>query len=492
MNTTSTRRVVIFGTCPLPWEPYPVAGPALRTFQLMRPLWEAGCEVLIIALRTPGVYPADVGDLCTTRPFERVEFCHADYKIFTQREWVRRKIESFRPDAIVGAGSLLPNFEAGRWAGLAPFWADVFGDPVSELQSKGGAYGHDSTRGDLHHVWNLLTAVLLRGDRFSTLSGPQRLALIGQLGLCGRLNAHTDGLDLVASIPCGVDERDEAAQAEPERMADEQRREAAGRLGLAEAFAAASADGGRPFILLWAGSYNTWIDEATLFSGVEQAMAADPHIVFVSAGGGTEGYNPEIYERFRRRVEASRYRSRFAMLGWRPIGEMPRYYALADVGLNVDRYTYEGVLGSRNRVVQFLKFGVPVLSTSLSEITTTLAARDLITTFPIGDARAFSETILRLSRHPAALTDQARRGRRFVLDEFGFEKTTQPLLAWVADPRRAPDNAAALAVTGALPGPPGSYTLDFQRLLDSERFMPWIREIEARANRPGLLRKLFR
>ena len=33
-----------------------MAGPALRTYQIARPLWEAGHRVMIITLRTAGVY----------------------------------------------------------------------------------------------------------------------------------------------------------------------------------------------------------------------------------------------------------------------------------------------------------------------------------------------------------------------------------------------------------------------------------------------------
>lgn len=468
---TASRRITIFGTCPLPWEDYPVAGPALRTFQLARPLWEAGHKILLIALRTPGIYPDGLEDLRVTKPFPGVEFCNADYDVFTKRDWVRQKVEAFKPDAIIGAGSLMPNFVASQCADVAPFWADIFGDPISELQSKGGAYGHEATRSDLHHVWNLLTATLLRGDRFSTLSEPQRLALIGELALCGRLNAHTDGADFVVSIPCGVDERDEAGQVKPPSLKDDERRAAAERLGFAEAFDAAAKGGARPFILLWAGSYNTWIDEETLFAGVERAMAADPRVIFLSVGGGTAGYNPKIYEQFLRRVQASKFKGRFIMHGWRPVGDMPLYYSVADAGLNVDRFTYEGVLGSRNRVIQFLKYGVPVLTTELSEITKTLAAKNLITTFSIGDAAAFGETVAGLANNPRSLVLQAGRGRKFVLDEYNFVKTAQPVIEWATAPRRAPDNAAALAKTGALPSGNSGYTLEFQRCMDSEDMM---------------------
>ena len=47
----------------------------------------------------------------------------------------------------------------------------------------------------------LLSQLLVRGDRFSAVSERQRLALLGQLGLVGRLTAETVGYELVSNIP---------------------------------------------------------------------------------------------------------------------------------------------------------------------------------------------------------------------------------------------------------------------------------------------------
>jgi glycosyltransferase involved in cell wall biosynthesis len=371
-------------------------------------------------------------------------------------------VQHFRPDAIIGAGSLLPDYEASECADIAPFWADVFGDPLSELQSKGGVYGHEETTAAIHHVWKLITAVLLRGDRFSGLSEPQRLSLIGELALAGRLNGANDGIDLVVSIPCGVDEYDEAAKNQPAALSIKKKQAIAKKLGLESIFKSST-----PFVLLWSGSYNTWIDEATLFAGVEAAMEKIPGLIYLSVGGGSAGYNPRVYDQFVERVEKSKFRERFILLGWRPVDEMPQWYALADLGLNVDRFTYEGLLGSRNRVVQFLKYGVPVLSTELSEITRTLSQKKLISTFPMSDAKGFASAISRIAKKSDALRKQALRGREFVLNEYGFAYSTSAIQEWAVDPQRAPDNALALKKSGSLPCL-DNYTLPFQLNLDAE------------------------
>lgn len=467
-------RIALFGTSPLPFEPHPVAGPALRTWQFARPLAEDGHDLAIFALRTAGCYPEGAPGVITESPMPRVAVRLMSHGAFSEESAVRAALVEFAPDAIVGAGSLLPTATAARHGDLAPVWADLFGDALSEIQSKGGVYGHESIADELFHAWKLLTATLVRGDRFSALSNPQRLALVGQLGLAGRLGAHNDGTDLVAHIPCGIEGRGAAPLPS--------REEAAARLGLHELAGESS------FVAMWSGSYNTWTDPATLFEGVELAMAREPSLRFLSVGGGTEGYNPRLYADFLARVEASPHRARYIMRGWVPFAEMPAHYALADIGLNVDRFTYEGVLGSRNRVVQFMDHGVAVLSTALSELTVDLAARGLMRTFALGDPGALAGALCAACRVRGGLRAEGARAAAHVREAYNFGVTTQALRAWCASPRRSPDNAELLARKGTLPGP-GGYMTEPQRLMDSAHFLPWVEGL-SQGQAPGVIARL--
>lgn len=441
-----------------------MAGPALRTMQFARPLWEDGHEVLIIALRTAGCYPEDAPPDITTRPAPTAMVRNLDYRLFSDASVTRAILTSFRPDAIIGAGSLLPVAVAATHADVAPFWADLFGDALSEIQSKAGVYGAEKTRDEIFHAWKMLTSILVRADRFSALSERQRLALVGQLSLAGRLNGENDGVEFTASIPCGVDEKESSSR--PSRA------EAAARLGMPELAR------GDAFVALWAGSYNTWIDGETLFRGVDLAMQREPRLRYLSAGGGTAGYNPRIYEDFVARVEKSPHRARYHLAGWVPFQAMPDYYAAADIGLNVDRFTYEGMLGSRNRVIQFLAGELPVLTTPLSELTATLAGAGHVRTFPIGDADAFAAQLVRAAGERTQLRDEVCIAREHVLREYGFRPTTTELRSWASAPVRAADNAALLKQGGTLSGP-RHYATEPQRYMDSTNFLPWVANLEA-------------
>ena len=45
------------------------------------------------------------------------------------------------------------------------------------------------------------------------------------------------------------------------------------------------------FVLLWSGSFNTWCDVDTLFTGIERAMERLPSLVFLSTGGEVRGHD---------------------------------------------------------------------------------------------------------------------------------------------------------------------------------------------------------
>jgi glycosyltransferase involved in cell wall biosynthesis len=435
--------------------------------QLARPLWEDGHEVLILALRTAGCYPEDAPPDITTRPAPTAMVRNLDYKMFTDPSVTRAILASFRPDAIVSAGSLLPASIATNHVDIAPVWADLFGDALSEIQSKAGVYGAVKTRDEIFHAWKMLTSILVRADRFSALSERQRLATIGQLALAGRLNGENDGVELTAMIPCGVDERQK-----PSRPS---RQEAAARLGIPELAR------GDAFVALWAGSYNTWIDGKTLFEGIDRAMDREPRLRYLSAGGGTAGYNPRIYEDFIARVETSKHRARYHLADWVPFHAMPDYYAASDIGLNVDRFTYEGMLGSRNRVIQFLAGGLPVLTTPLCELVAILAAEGHLRTFQIGDAEAFAAQLLRTVGERATLSDEVASASEYVMREFGFGATTAALRAWASKPVRAADNEALLKSGSPLVGAREYATLP-QRHMDSESFLPWL--VNLQSNQP--------
>ncbi|HPB30062.1 MAG TPA: glycosyltransferase [Candidatus Sumerlaeota bacterium] len=436
-------KVLFIGSCPLPAESgLPAQGPGIRTWQLVKPAMNAGHICLALCLRTEGVYPKDMEDEARREIQPGLTFINMSHKAFTNPDRIRALALDFKPDAIVGCASVLPGFTASLIRDLAPFWADCFGDPVTEIQAKAEMYGREGCGEELFGVWRYYRAILAGADRFSTLSDAQNHALAGQLALLGRLGYENAGYCLIRTIPCAVEGPPPIRESAPEFTLR-------GKAFPQDAF-----------VVCFSGSYNTWMDVDLLFSGLEEAMNRVPRLVFLSTGGGTKGYNEKLYNDFLKKVEASPHRERFIMSGWVPFHEVPRYYAEANIGINVDRFTYEGVLGSRNRIIQFLAHGLPVMTTALSEISKSLAEKRMVHIFRMsgaegetGVAETLPELLERLSAHPGALAETGRLAQKHVLAEYNYERTTRPLMEWLEAPERSPDNIFRAQVAPA-PGEP--------------------------------------
>jgi hypothetical protein len=209
------------------------------------------------------------------------------------------------------------------------------------------------------------------------------------------------------------------------------------------------------------------MDPDTLFAGLTEAMQHAPQIKFLSLGGGTKGYDEAIYMRFVEKASQSPFKAHFIFKGWVPFTDVPAYYRECNLGINIDCFSYEAVLGSRNRVLQFLKYEVPVLTTRLSEITDLLWREGYVVSFDVGDAHSLAKELLSAIDRPATLRAMARKGRAFVAEQFGFTKTLEPCLEWVENPTRAPDNIALQKLRSEQRSP-DLYLNDPQRMSDFE------------------------
>ncbi|HVS01921.1 MAG TPA: glycosyltransferase [Thermoanaerobaculia bacterium] len=406
-------RILICGACPLPGEnTLQNYGPGIRSWQFARGLASAGHAVELVAMKIPGAYDGNagvtrerVGDVAVERVPQRQYF---------DRTEIERRIDAFRPDALVGA-TIYGSWALAQCRTELPLWADQFGHVMAEAQARAALDGDDSVLG---YFWNMARTVGLRADKMSTVSGRQRYAAIGELGALGRLDAAACGYELVEAIPCAV-------VAEPATR--EHRGMLRGRRLPPEAF-----------IVLWSGSYNVWSDVETLFTALEAAMARDASVHFVSTGGAIAGHDVATYPSFERCVEGSRYRDRFHLEGWVPSPRLPAYVADADVGILSERAIYEGSLGSKNRLVQWMAAGLPVIANRVGDLGDLLADHRLGLTCPPGDASALTERLVWAAAHRAELAAMAEEAEAYVRGHFSIEQTTRPLAAWAAAPRRAP------------------------------------------------------
>lgn len=327
----------------------PAAG--LRTHQFLSVLKEQqNKQLLIITVAMPECYRGmtiNEGKIAGGKNFRHYQFSK-DSPFLLKK--IKRLHDEFEPDIIIGVNSY-PSFLACSIDSKAIIWADLNGWVLAEGQAQAAVKGFNDY---IRHYLNMEKKIIGRADYFSTVSEAQRFAVIGELGICGRLLKDNFGFEQVFTIPNatvffhGETEKDEVLVKKAEELLEKVPEEA--------------------FKLFWVGGYNTWVDEDTLFKGVEAAMKENGNIYFVSTGGGIEGLSNETFKRFYEMVQNSEFKERFVFLGWVETKLIPYIYRRCDVGLNVDKMCVETLTGARNRINEMMKFGLPMVTTFGSEI----------------------------------------------------------------------------------------------------------------------------
>jgi glycosyltransferase involved in cell wall biosynthesis len=297
-----------------------------------------------------------------------------------------------------------------------PFWADLFGHVMAEAQARAFI---DQDDGALFHYWNGEYAILSEGDSFSCVSGRQSDALIGELGAAGRLNRSSSGYEFTHVIPCGMPQEDFSH--------DKTVLRGMGRVS------------DKDFVVLWTGGYNTWTDIDTLFEALETAFSRDSSIFFVSTGGEIPEQDVVTYPRFLSLIEGSPFKDRFIMNGWIDGRDVKNYYFEADIGINIDRDIYEVRLGSKNRILDWMRAGLPTLSSNVCELTEIIAREGLGYTYRPHDPQDLASKILYVSKNRKGLAAIAKKAREYGKENFTFKKTAESLCEWARQPARSPD-----------------------------------------------------
>ena len=489
-------KIFILGMSPLPFEnDRKVYGTGIRTWQFILPLLEKGHKICVCNYAIPSAY-ADgfkskyVKDFIYSRDFkDKQNFINSilvekgegkagisdsgskekssrygfEYNVlkkddFENVELISEIFARFKPDCIVGCTFYPSNIasrliyylksknkdnaydmEAGdperrgevnsknwnRGSGSTdsvqningvPFWADLFGHVMAEAQAR--AYIDDDDE-CLFHYWNSEYNIISNADIFSCVSSRQQYALIGELGTVGRLNKYTSGYDFTNIIPCGLPLEEYKHTKKVIRGRDSIKKD--------------------DFVVLWTGGYNTWTDVDTLFKGMILAMEKNSKIKFVSTGGEIPEQDLKTYPRFLSMINSSPYKDRFVMKGWVAGEDVPNYYLEADVGINIDKDIYEVRLGSKNRILDWFRAGLCVLSSNVCELTDIIEKEKIGYTFKPYDSNDFSAKLIYLANHPDEVKKTAIAGKKYGPLNFNFNKTTEKLQKWVESPTFSPD-----------------------------------------------------
>lgn len=423
-ETTPSRTVLVLGVGPMPPEkPERLHAPGLRLWSLARFLAGQGHNVIIGMVGFAG----HDEDMISTAGKGRDESLVAEdlphgiigyrlpYGVETAARGVRAIAERHHPRCVVSTADFM-NLVAVSACLPVPVWADLLGQPMAERQLLCDVYGSDE---GLRGQWEYVLPVLLGADHFSVCSARQRCMMLGELGAVGRLNRHTAHGNLVDVLL-------------PNHLAGEEFRH---ERNVLRGVCLRADD----FVALWSGGYNTWTDVETLFQGLERAMAQHPRVVFVSIGGEIAGHDDQTYKRFREMVGSSRFKHRYELCGWVRPEECPNYYLESNVALNIDRWSIEGEVGYRTRLLDWIMAGLPVVTTVLCELTEDLAARNYVTPFRIGDPKDLGIKLAALAVDCSIAMERTAKAREYLRATLAPEAAWASLAAWAADPRPAPD-----------------------------------------------------
>jgi hypothetical protein len=373
-----------------------------------------------------------------------------------------------RFDGIISTTDIMNDLSA-RLETTLPRWMDFFGDPFAEKQMQAATHNHD---GSLQVQWPLLLHALTSGDQFSVCSDSQAHALTGQLALTGRLNGATEGKKLVHCLPACS-----RAMVDLETRLGPQSRPVSMTVPT------------DAFKVLWSGGYNSWADVDTLYRGLELAMAQNPRLHFISTGGEIAGHNTRTATRFRELIATSSHRDRYHFLGWVLTRDIPYIYRLADVAVNVDLPCYEGELGTRNRLIDWTLFELPIATTVTCDFAGQLSGKGLVSSVETGSAESLAQALVTLSQEIEGAQERARRARIWFEECHHPQRVFAPLLQWAGQPYRAGDHTVGDSKSTSVSGPRSFGAQQHATSLLNQRHY---KALDLSSRSPGFLRRVLR
>lgn len=412
------KRILLLGLSPLPTENERFTlAPGKRTWQFVSPLLEKNHRICLVCSRHLAAKQSGDKEKIRAEEHGNLIYYNVTQEMFENKTWLQQIHDNFDPDCIVGA-TVYPSYIATKLNTNRPIWADLFGHIMAEAQTKSQVFKDNYY---LSQLWHQEKTILDRADIFSVVATPQSFATIGELGTRFRLNRATTGYQFTHVIPCSISENTLFDHSDKKPL-------------LRGVHVPEDA-----FIILWSGGYNTWADVKTLFKALEILFQIHPNAYFVSTGGEISSHDEITYRYFLNKIGQSKYKNRFIMRGWIPFTDIPSYLQEANIGVNIDLFSYEGILGSRNRLLDWMQFKLPVLTSELCDLSIIIKNNSLGLTFEPENVDGLVNALTYAIDNPDMLNSTAQKAFNYCFEHFTSEITTRPLQEWIKNPRRSPD-----------------------------------------------------
>lgn len=388
-------------------------------------------------------------------------------------------------EVVVIQGDLLTRYPALADPRLVVV-ADAYDPAHLEQLEQARDLGEAARRDAVRATTSALNEQLLRADLVLCASEKQRDLWLGQLAALGRVNPLTYDDDptlrrLLDVVPFGLPDRAPVAPAAPVMR------------GVLPGV------GPDDEVLLWGGGIYNWFDPLTLVRAVDRLRRRRPSVRLVFMG--LDHPNPQV-PRMAMAARTLELADQLGILGthvvasegWVPYDQRQGWLLEADLGVTTHLDHVETEFSFRTRVLDYLWAGLPVVTTAGDSMAALVEAEGLGAVVPPGDVGALADALERLLADPDHRRACAERVAA-VAPRFRWSTVVAPLLAFLDDPRRAPDLLDPASVAGlrrpvAAPVPPwtgwqGDLALARDYLRDGG-----VREVAQRAS--GRLRRLVR
>ncbi len=270
---------------------------------------------------------------------------------------------------------------------------------------------------------------LARGDFFVCASDKQRDLWLGFLAALGRVNPETYGADptlraLIDVVPFGLPD-DAPVHTRPSLR------------GVVPGI------GPDDDVVIWGGGLYDWFDPSTLIRAVDKVRLTRPRVRLYFLG--MRHPKPDIVESAVA-TEARRLAGTLGLTGkhvffnegWVAYEDRQNYLLEADVGVSLHFEHLETAYSFRTRMLDYLWAGLPVVATAGDGFADIITAEGIGTVVAGGDVEAVARALTDLLGDRRA-RDACRGRATAVAQRFRWSVLLDPLVAFCADPRRAPD-----------------------------------------------------
>ena len=259
---------------------------------------------------------------------------------------------------------------------------------------------------------------ILYGDHFLCANERQRDLFIGALMSLNRinplwLNGGQTADHMISVVPFGIRPEEKAAAERPALRSK--------RYGLSK----------DDIIFLWGGVISNWFDPLTLVRAFNEGIKRDSRLkLFFLATGHPNPLLPE----FEMALEARALSDDLGLTGkhvffneeWVDYRERGCFFIDADVGVSIHRTHIETHYAFRTRILDYIKYGLPIISTEGDYFSDLIGKTGIGLTVPPADTKSLTETILRLADNPQ-LREEMKDKLREVKKRFYWDNVTQPL-----------------------------------------------------------------